>query len=89
MPDLGMIGGFENYDFSNLRKVTFNDIDYVPGGLFYNNNTLEEIVFNGLIGHFDCSLVVNCPNLRKIVFRGRFRVRVVRGWRINIRSLIV
>ena len=23
-----------------------------------------------MIGHFDCSLVLNCPNLRKIVFHG-------------------
>ena len=67
-PDLGMIGRFENYGFTNLKKVSFGNIDYLPGGLFYNNNTIEEIEFNGLIGHFDCSMVVNCPNLRKIVF---------------------
>lgn len=70
IPDIGMIGRFENYGFTNLKKVSFGNIDYIPGGLFRNNNTIEEIEFNGLIGHFDCTLVANCPNLRKIVFHG-------------------
>lgn len=70
IPDIGMIGKFQDYGFSNLKKVSFGDIDYVPGGLFCNNNTIEEIEFKGFVGHFDCSLVLWCPNLRKIVFRG-------------------
>lgn len=70
IPDVGMIGRFEDYGFTNLKKVSFGNIDYLPGGLFRDNNTIEEIEFNGLIGHFDCSLVSNCPNLRKIVFHG-------------------
>lgn len=70
IPDIGMIGRFEKYGFKNLKKVSFGDIDYIPGGLFWNDSTIEEIKFNGLVGHFDCSLVLNCPNLRKIVFRG-------------------
>lgn len=65
-----MIGRFEDYGFTNLKKVSFGDIDYIPGGLICNNKTIEEIEFNGFIGHFDCSLVLNCPNLRKIVFHG-------------------
>ena len=70
IPDIGMIGRFEDYGFTNLKKVSFGDIDYMPGGLFRNNKTIEEIEFNGFIGHFDCSLVIDCPNLRKIVFHG-------------------
>lgn len=70
IPDIGMIGCFGDYGFTNLKKVSFGDIDYMPGGLFYNNKTIEEIEFNGMIGHFDCSMVGNCPNLRKIVFHG-------------------
>lgn len=70
IPDIGMIGRFEDYGFTNLKKVSFGNIDYMPGGLFCNNSTIEEIEFNGMIGHFDCSLVINCPNLRKIVFHG-------------------
>lgn len=70
IPDIGMIGCFENYGFTNLKKVSFGNIDYLPGGLFYNNSTIEEIEFNGMVGHFDCSMALNCPNLRKIVFHG-------------------
>ena len=70
IPDIGMIGRFEDYGFTNLKKVSFGNIDYIPGGLFQNNNTIEEIEFYGLIGHFDCVMVSNCPNLRKIVFHG-------------------
>ena len=70
IPDIGMIGRIEDYGFTNLKKVSFCDIDYIPGGLFRNCETIEEIEFNGMIGHFDCSLVSNCPNLRKIVFHG-------------------
>ena len=66
--DIGMIGRFEDYGFTNLKKVSFGNIDYMPGGLFRNNNTIEEIEFNGFIGHFDCSLVSNCPSLRKNIY---------------------
>ncbi len=70
IPDVTAIGRFEEYGFTNLRKVSFGNIDYVPSALFQNNNTIEEIEFNGFVGHFDCSLVFDCPNLRKIVFHG-------------------
>ena len=70
IPDVGMIGRFGDYGFKNLKKVSFGNIDYVPSGLFQWNNTIEEIEFNGHVGHFDCTLVAHCPNLRKIVFRG-------------------
>ncbi len=70
IPDVTAIGRFEEYGFTNLKKVSFGNIDYVPSCLFRNDDTIEEIEFNGLIGHFDCALVVDCPNLRKIVFHG-------------------
>ncbi|MCH5222078.1 MAG: transglutaminase domain-containing protein [Muribaculaceae bacterium] len=70
IPDVGMIGRFEDYGFKNLKKVSFGNIDYVPSGLFRDNATIEEIEFNGIVGHFDCTLVSHCPNLRKVVFRG-------------------
>ena len=70
IPDIGMVGRLGDYGFTNLKKVSFGDVDYLPGGLFMNNNTIEEIEFNGMVGHFDCSLVISCPNLRKIVFHG-------------------
>ena len=70
LPDIGSIGRFGDYGFTNLKKVSFGNVDYLPGGLFMNNNTIEEIEFNGMVGHFDCSMVLSCPNLRKIVFHG-------------------
>ncbi len=70
IPDMETIGRFEDYGFTNLKKVSFGNIGYLPAALFRNNSTIEEIEFNGLVGHFDCSLVLDCPNLRKIVFHG-------------------
>lgn len=70
IPDVGMIGRIGDYGFTNLKKVTFGNVDYLPSGLFMNNNTIEEIEINGLVGHFDCSFVISCPKLRKIVFHG-------------------
>lgn len=70
IPAIGTIGPLGNYGFTNLKKVTFGDIDYLPGGLFYNCPTIEEVVFDGMIGHFDCTLIGHCPNLKKVTFRG-------------------
>jgi hypothetical protein len=69
-PDMGYFLRLGAYDFPNLRKVTLGNVDYIPGGAFDNMPKLEEIVVNGAIGHFDCSFVSHCPNLRKIVFKG-------------------
>lgn len=70
IPDIGMFGRLGEYKFPKLRKVTFGDVDYLPGGLLQNMPNLEEVVFNGMIGHFDCTLISNCPNLKTIVFKG-------------------
>ncbi|MDE5968937.1 MAG: hypothetical protein K2G64_07515 [Muribaculaceae bacterium] len=71
IPEIGMIGCLTEAGFKNLKKVTFEgDIDYVPGGLFNNDSIIEEIEFNGLVGHFDCTLALHCPNLRRVVFHG-------------------
>lgn len=59
-----------NDGLTNLKKVTFGDIDYVPYGLFANDSIIEEIEFDGLVGHFDGWIAQNCPRLRKIVFHG-------------------
>ena len=70
IPNMESISRLGDYDFTNLKKITFGDIDYLPGGLFYDMPNLEEIIFEGRIGHFDCVLAANCPSLRKIVFKG-------------------
>lgn len=70
LPAMGVSGRLGDYPFTNLKKIIFEDIDYVPGGLFVNMANLEEVVFNGMIGHFDCSMPLHCPKLRKITFKG-------------------
>ena len=70
IPDIGTVGQIGNYGFTNLKKVTFGDIDYLPGGLFYYFPTIEEVVFDGMVGHFDCTLMGHCPQLKKVTFRG-------------------
>ena len=70
IPDVGNIGQLSAYAFPKLKKVTFGNIDYLPGGAFNGMPELEEVVFDGLIGHFDCTMAAYCPKLKKITFRG-------------------
>lgn len=58
------------YRTPKLRKITFGDVDYLPGGLLSGLPNLEEVVFGGMIGHFDCTLISDCPKLKTIVFKG-------------------
>lgn len=69
-PDMGTFVHLGDYNFPNLRKVTLGNVDYMPGNSFSKMPKLEEVVINGLVGHFDCYFVSRCPNLRKIIFRG-------------------
>lgn len=40
IPDVGMFGRLDEYSqFPNLRKITFGNVDYLPGGLLYGVNT--------------------------------------------------
>lgn len=50
--------------------MTFGDVDYLPGGLFMDMPDLEEVVFDGMIGHFDCTFILSCTRLKSVVFRG-------------------
>lgn len=71
VPDVGMFGRLRDYcEFPNLRKITFGNVDYLPGGLLNDFPNLEEVVFDGMIGHFDCTFIYRCPKLRSITFRG-------------------
>lgn len=71
VPDVGTFGRLgDYYNFPKLRKITFNNVDYVPGGLISGLPNLEEVVFNGMVGHFDCTLISHCPKLKSIIFRG-------------------
>lgn len=78
-----------DYDFPNLRKVTLNSVDYIPGGTFGGMQNLEEIVVNGLVGHFDCWFVGHCPKLRKVVFMALFQAQEARVSNTTALSLTV
>ena len=87
IPDVGMFGLLGEYKFPNLKKVTFGDVDYLPGGLFMDMPELEEVVFGGMIGHFDCTLIMNCPKLKSIVFKGPVSSTGGPGFLYNLPSL--
>ncbi len=53
-----------------VRMVRYGDMDYMMSGAFNDLSEIEEIVFDGMIGHIDGYLVTNCPKLRRIIFRG-------------------
>lgn len=57
-------------DTKALRKLTFRDIDYIPGSTFLEWAELEELVFGGLVGHIDGFCVTGNPRLRSISFLG-------------------
>lgn len=88
IPDMGMFGRLGDYgNFPNLKKITFGNIDYLPGGLLENMPNLEEVVFDEMIGHFDCTLIFNCPKLKKITFRGPVSSTGGPGFLYNLPSL--
>ena len=71
IPDVSQFGRLRDYgEFPKLRKITFGDADYLPGYVLNDLPNLEEVVFDGMIGHFDCTFIAHCPKLRTITFRG-------------------
>lgn len=71
IPDVSQFGRLRDYgEFPKLRKITFGDVDYLPGYVLNDFPNLEEVVFDGMIGHFDCTFIAHCPKLRTITFRG-------------------
>ncbi|WP_394671941.1 transglutaminase domain-containing protein [Muribaculum sp.] len=88
IPSMGMFGRLGNYGkFPNLRKITFGDVDYLPGGLLSDMPNLEEVVFNGMIGHFDCTFISNCPKLKTITFKGPIVTTGGPGFLYNLPNL--
>lgn len=70
IPDVGMFPQLTGSANPRWRKVVFGNVDYLPGALMAQMPHLEEVVFEGVVGHFDCTLLLNCPKLRRIEFRG-------------------
>lgn len=88
IPDVGMFGRLSDYgNFPNLRKITFGNVDYLPGGLLDGLPNLEEVVFNGIVGHFDCTLIMNCPKLKSVIFKGPVSTTGGPGFLFNLPNL--
>lgn len=54
----------------NLSVIRYGNLDYMPSGAFADMPNLEEIIFDGMIGHIDGYMISNCPRLRRVVFNG-------------------
>lgn len=88
IPNVGMFGRLGDYGkFPNLRKITFGDVDYLPGGVLEDFPNLEEVVFSGMIGHFDCTFISDCPKLKSITFKGPISTTGGPGLLYNLPSL--
>lgn len=70
IPNVGMFGRVGEYNFPKLKRLTVGNVDYLPGWFVAQMPQLEEIVFEGMIGHFDCEFLAACPKLKKVVFKG-------------------
>ncbi len=57
-------------NLKGLCQISLGDVDYVSAQSFNNLPDLEEIVFEGLVGHIDGYVINDCPKLKRIVFRG-------------------
>lgn len=55
---------------TSLRKLTFRNMDYISAYTFCNLPALEELNFNGMVGHIDGYCVESLPRLRSIRFGG-------------------
>lgn len=67
-PDLSCMVNLGNFNLPNVKKILLKNIDFIPSEAFCNLPSLEEIHVKGLVGHFDCDIAVNCPNLKFIKF---------------------
>lgn len=56
--------------FNNLRKITFEGIDYLPPITFRGLPNLEEVIFNGDNFNIGGAQFVDLPNLKKVVMNG-------------------
>lgn len=61
---------FEGKGFNNLRKITFDGIDYLPPVSFKGLPNLEEVILNGDNLNIGGAQFVDLPKLKKIVMNG-------------------
>ncbi len=53
-----------------LRTAKYGSMDYMMSAAFKDLTDLEEIIFEGVVGHIDGYVITNCPKLKRITFRG-------------------
>ena len=53
-----------------MTTVRYGDLDYMPAQSFKNLPELEEVIFDGFVGHIDGYVFDNCPKLKRVVFNG-------------------
>lgn len=59
-----------NSALDSIQRLEYGDVGYISAGSFDGYKNLEEVVFNGLIGHMDGYVFTDCPKLKRIIFRG-------------------
>lgn len=69
-PDMEQGVSLNAESHSDVISVRYGNLDYMPSHSFYNLPELEEIVFDGIIGHIDGYMIENCPKLKRVVFNG-------------------
>ncbi len=67
LPQLAMI---EGPACPRLKSISIGATDYVPSGSFNSFPALEEVIFTGPIGHIDGYQFRDCPELRRVEFKG-------------------
>lgn len=60
----------QNKGFDNLRKITFEGIDYLPPVSFKGLPNLEEVILNGDNLNIGGGQFVDLPKLKKVVMNG-------------------
>lgn len=51
-------------------SVHYGNLDLMPAHSFKNLPELEEVIFDGIVGHIDGYVFDNCPKLKRVVFNG-------------------
>lgn len=54
----------------SVKKITYDFMSVMNGQSFNGCPNLEEVIFNGAIGHIDGYVFNDCPKLKRIVFNG-------------------
>ena len=66
-----MIGGYCFTQCPKLKKLSFNNIDFIPANSITDMSALEVIEIKGYLGHIDgWNTISLCPKLRQIDFYG-------------------